>query len=77
MRKVEKTPKAVFHTPVLEEDEAEQVGLIASGYEWICPLCDQFNKEIEINEQVTCKRCKRVFPVSDYSHCYGHAYGRV
>jgi DNA-directed RNA polymerase subunit RPC12/RpoP len=47
---------------------ATKVDLIASGYEWECPKCDQLNKEIEVTENVTCEECKSVFEVADYHH---------
>ena len=50
--------------------EEEVVELIAAGYEWTCPDCDELNCEIEITEQVTCAQCKRVFKVMDAYHAH-------
>ena len=47
-----------------------EVELIASGYEWICPNCEEFNKEIEITEFVTCDKCNQEYKVQDYYHAY-------
>lgn len=50
------------------------VELIASGYEWTCPnpKCEEhLNHEIEVKATVKCKKCKRTYPVSDYSHAIG------
>ena len=46
----------------------ESVQLIASGYEWICPDCNSFNKEIEVTERVKCHSCKKTYAVDDYYH---------
>jgi hypothetical protein len=54
-----------------EFEEENSVELIASGYEWICPDCNQFNKEIEVLSHVTCSECRKGFYVSDYLHAYG------
>jgi len=55
----------------IEVKEYEQVELIASGYEWICPHCEAFNAEIEVTEQVTCRSCRFTFEVEDYYHAIG------
>lgn len=52
------------------DDEPESVSLIASGYEWECPHCDTWNKAIEILEQVTCRKCKRTYPVDGTDHAW-------
>ena len=50
-------------------DILENVELMASGYEWTCPYCPYVvNKENEITETVTCRKCKRIFNVSEYEH---------
>ena len=51
----------------------EKIDLIASGYEWICPKCNQFNKEIEVpgNETVKCEFCLTKYKVADYGHAIG------
>ena len=47
------------------------VDLIASGYEWVCPLCENFNREIQVTGQVYCPECHRQFIVTDYNHAVG------
>lgn len=49
----------------------ETVDLIASGYEWTCPNCDDLNKEIGIAETVTCNNCNAAFEVAQTDHAYG------
>jgi len=34
------------------ENILPEVDMIASGYEWICPGCECYNREIEITKQV-------------------------
>jgi hypothetical protein len=54
----------------------ETVDLIASGYEWICPNCDEDNREISINVigtaigDVTCQSCGETFDIGNYDHCF-------
>ena len=48
----------------------ESVDIIASGYEWICPGCETFNKEIEITETVQCKGCGAVFETNPPEHAF-------
>ena len=48
----------------------DNVVLIASGYEWTCPECDELNHEIEIENQVSCKNCNVVFEVTECEHAY-------
>ncbi len=50
----------------------EQVNLIASGYEWICPECERFNTEIEVTETVICKGldCRAEFETTPPEHVY-------
>ena len=47
------------------------VELIASGYEWICPNCDDINHEIEVTERVQCDNCHASYDVADYEHAIG------
>lgn len=51
-------------------EEMEQVDLIASGYEWVCPNCELLNKEIEIphSERVECNNCGEKYEVSGHFH---------
>lgn len=46
----------------------ETVELIASGYEWMCPACDRYNREVEVTETVECHGCYEKFEVTDYHH---------
>lgn len=50
--------------------EKDTVELIASGYEWVCPKCKAFKKEIEITEEVFCNNCMTRFVVDNYHHAY-------
>ncbi len=43
--------------------KVKSVQLIASGYEFVCPRCDTFNRVIEVTETVTCKKCYKTFEV--------------
>jgi len=45
-----------------------EIDLIASGYEWICPSCEDLNKEIAITEKVTCRGCEKTFEVNFWDH---------
>ena len=47
------------------------VDIIASGYEWICPDCQAYNREIEATQLVTCKDCGRVFYTNPPEHAIG------
>ena len=49
---------------------SQSVDLIASGYEWCCPCCEHFNREIELSETVRCRKCRRLFIVGDATHAY-------
>lgn len=53
------------------QDTSETVILIASGYEWICPECDEFNTEIESNVRVTCPECGESFTTEPPLHAHG------
>lgn len=57
--------------PLTDEQEAETVDLVASGYEWICPNCDHFNHEIEANAEVTCRECGRTYETNPPEHAIG------
>ncbi len=46
-------------------EELEGVEIIASGYEWICPYCEQFHRILETTEEVKCQRCHRRYKVTD------------
>ncbi len=51
--------------------ESEQVDIIASGYEWICPNCGRYNTCIETLEHVQCKDCQREYEVGEVLHAIG------
>ena len=53
-----------------EKIENEQVSLIASSYEWICPNCNHFNTIVATTEHVTCSLCKRKFETLETQHAY-------
>lgn len=53
------------------EFEEGNVTLIASGYDWECPFCQEFVHEIEVTETVTCESCEKTFKVADHIHAYG------
>jgi hypothetical protein len=46
------------------------VELIAAAYEWLCPMCDRYNRVIAVpsRERVQCAECARVYSVHDYHH---------
>lgn len=48
----------------------ENVDIIASGYEWICPECGEYNTEIEITETVNCCYCDTIFDTNLPEHAY-------
>jgi len=49
-------------------EELDSVELIASGYEWVCPRCDQFHRIMETVEEVECQRCHWRYEVGDIHH---------
>lgn len=53
-----------------KEEPLDSVDLIASGYEWICPDCKGYNREIGVTLYVSCKKCNRTFEVDDHLHAY-------
>ena len=55
----------------LDEATENRVDLIASGYEWVCPKCLDYNKEIETKESVICQCCGRTLEVGDVLHAIG------
>jgi hypothetical protein len=46
------------------------VELIASGYEWTCPLCGDFQREIEAKAKVTCGKCNTEFATEPPEHAF-------
>ena len=51
-------------------DTDERVNIIASGYEWTCPGCDELNNVICHTEMVTCK-CGKSYCTEDPDHARG------
>jgi hypothetical protein len=54
-----------------EVDEDTEVGIIASGYEWTCPIDGTLNHEPEYNSHVTCEKCQNTFKAGLPEHAYG------
>jgi len=46
------------------------VELIASGYEWTCPQCGDFQREIEAKAKVRCGKCNTEFATEPPKHAY-------
>lgn len=46
------------------------VDLVASGYEWVCPSCDELNKEIEWTETMACPTCGTKVMAMPPEHAY-------
>jgi hypothetical protein len=46
------------------------VELIASGYEWTCPRCEDFQREIEAKAKVTCGKCNTEFATDAPQQAY-------
>lgn len=42
--------------------------LAATGYDWTCPGCEKNNYEGKKKFEVTCPRCKKVWPVTEVKH---------
>ena len=57
----------------MNKPNLEEVELIASGYEWICPKCGGFNTHYEIppGDIIECRFCKTKFKIKDFFHAYG------
>jgi hypothetical protein len=47
------------------------VDLIATGYEWTCPECEQVNHVIEWREWVECEACHKEFAANPPEHAVG------
>ncbi len=58
-----------FVLSVLPHDT--EVDMVASGYEWTCPACDEPNHEIETKTSVTCPNCGSRFKVDAIEHAIG------
>lgn len=61
----------------MNDKDLECVDIIASGYEWICPECNEFNKEIEITEIVVCSCCGAKFEANPPEHAYSQEFNMV
>ncbi len=48
----------------------EYVEIIASGYEWWCPVCEELIQEIEYTEEVACTFCNRKYKTNPPEHAY-------
>jgi hypothetical protein len=53
------------------ELEPEPVDIIASGYEWVCPNCEDINRAIDWRETVVCRNCRRKYEASSPEHAWG------
>ena len=53
-----------------DDKRCETVSLIASGYEWNCPMCGRRNTEIEILDEVECPNCFKSFAVDICQHAW-------
>lgn len=52
--------------------EKQSVGVIASGYEWVCPPpCGHYNRMFAYSSPVTCERCDGSFEADPPEHAYG------
>jgi len=62
--------KLVEHGTEKNKTVLNEVPLIASGYEWICPNCEETNKVVEVpsSEMVKCSRCDKRYRMEDYRH---------
>ncbi len=51
--------------------EPPTVELIAAGYEWECPDCNAWNREIELpSAAIRCPVCGSRFLMSEYHHAF-------
>ncbi len=55
-------------TEQARKPDREPVDVIASGYEWTCPICGMLINEIEYTEQVTCGICSEDFKTNFPEH---------
>ena len=53
-----------------DEVQKEEVNIIASGYEWICPNCDFYNEIMEITEIVCCEGCHYKYKSGEAQHAH-------
>jgi len=66
IRVLDDAGRAVFDSGTLPV-----VGITASGYEWVCPKCDEINKEIECCPTFICKGCGQKVATDAPEHAYG------
>lgn len=54
-------------------DEYGDIDIIASGYEWVCPICDTHNKQCEWTSLLTCEnyKCRVSFKAGIPEHAMG------
>ncbi len=53
-----------------ESDIPESVDVIASSYEWECPVCGKLIREVAYSEEVTCHWCKKKFIANLPEHAF-------
>lgn len=51
--------------------ELETVDVIASGYEWVCPGCNELVKQIEYKQELECPFCGKEFKAGLPEHAMG------
>jgi len=72
MSNPDKAQEIADNNRINDKTAMESVDLIASGYEWICPRCNELNREIETLEVVTCRNCQNgSFTVGTVNHATG------
>ena len=64
------TPKGKRGTTKPVAEIPTTVDLIAKGYEWICPSCQEYNETIEAVYLVACHKCKKQYTVSTVESAY-------
>gem|GEM_PF-3553760 len=53
-----------------ENQTMDSVEIVASGYELMCPACEEMTYFDQLTETVSCAHCGREFTVSNYEHIY-------
>lgn len=48
--------------------QLDDIELVASGYEWYCPKCNEMNNIPEVTEIVTCEKCNQLYATGYYHH---------
>ena len=54
---------------------SEEVDMVASGYEFVCPKCDSLNYMSSAPQEATCYHCDTKVVLGGPNHCYGGAHG--